>query len=190
MTRIIGVAGSLRQASFNAALLRAATGLMPAGATLVPGTIAGIPLYDGDREAADGLPPAVQALKEAIAQADGLILATPEYNGSIPGVLKNAVDWLSRPPADLKRVFGGKPVALIGASPGGFGTVLAQAAWLPVLRALGAQLWSDGRLLASRAHTLFDPDGALTDDAVRGQLRQFLEGFTAFVRARATPPGN
>lgn len=183
MTSLIGVSGSLRQGSFNSALLRAAVGLMPEGAQLALGTIAGIPLYDGDREAAEGLPPAVQALKAAIAQADGLILATPEYNNSIPGVFKNAIDWLSRPPADIGRVFGGKPVALIGASPGGFGTILAQGAWLPVLRTLGTQLWSDGRLLVSRAHTVFDAEGRLTDRQIADQLRGFLAGFAAFVAA-------
>jgi len=78
----------------------------------------------------------VTDLKEAIAASDGLLLATPEYNNSIPGVFKNAIDWLSRPPADIKRVFGGKPLAILGASPGGFGTVLSQSAWLPVLRYL------------------------------------------------------
>jgi len=81
----------------------------------------------------------------AIAAADGLLLVTPEYNNSIPGVFKNAIDWLSRPPADISRVFGGKPVAIIGASPGGFGTILSQEAWLPVLRTLGTKPWFGGR---------------------------------------------
>jgi hypothetical protein len=82
-------------------------------------------------ETADEIPERVSALKEAIVAADGLLLATPEYNNSMPGVFKNAVDWLSRPPADIGRVFGGKPVAVLGASPGGFGTILSQNAWLP-----------------------------------------------------------
>ena len=119
MTKLFGLSGSLRRGSLNAALLRAAAELMPQGATLTVGTIHGIPLYDADIEAADGIPGPVTALKDAIAAADGLLLATPEYNNSIPGVLKNAIDWLSRPPADIKRVFAGRPVALIGASPGG-----------------------------------------------------------------------
>jgi chromate reductase, NAD(P)H dehydrogenase (quinone) len=121
----------------------------------------------GTLEAAEGIPGPVAALKDAIAAADGLLLATPEYNNSIPGVLKNAIDWLSRPPADIKRVFGCKPVALIGASPGGFGTILAQNAWLPVLRTLGAELWSEGRLLVSRAQAVFGEDGTLSDQKVR-----------------------
>ena len=116
-------------------------------------------------------------LKDAIAAADGLLLVTPEYNNSIPGVLKNAIDWLSRPPADIGRVFGGKPVALMGASPGGFGTILAQNAWLPVLRTLGLELWSEGRLLVSRAQAVFSEDGTLSDPKIREQLRTFLQEF-------------
>src|SRR5882724_4917868 len=156
MTKLIGLSGSLRQGSFNSALLRAAAQLMPDGAELAIATIRGIPLYDGDVEAAEGIPEPVKALKEAIVAADGLLLATPEYNNSIPGVFKNAIDWLSRPSADIKRVFGGRPVALMGASPGGFGTILSQSAWLPVLRTLGVDFWSEGRLLVARAQGEFD----------------------------------
>src|SRR3546814_4445951 len=103
--------------------------------------LSGVPLYNADVEEEEGIPQSVADLKEAIAKADGLLLATPEYNNSIPGVFKNAIDWASRPPADIPRVFAAKPVAVIGASPGGFGTILAQDAWLSVLRTLGAQLW-------------------------------------------------
>src|SRR5690349_1227572 len=153
MTTIVGIAGSLRKGSFNAALLRAAARSMPAGSTLEQATIAGIPLYDADVEA-QGIPPLVAALKDRVAAADGLLLVTPEYNNSIPGVLKNAIDWLSRPDADIPRVFGGKRVALIGASPGGFGTILSQNAWLPVLKTLGTDLWAGKKLLVSRARTV------------------------------------
>ena len=135
MIQLLGISGSLRKASLNTALLRAAADLVE-DARLEIATLHGIPLYDGDSEAADGLPPAVQALQAKVRDCDGLILATPEYNNGIPGVFKNAIDWLSRPPAQTKVVFGHRPVALIGASPGGFGTVLAQSAWLPVLKAL------------------------------------------------------
>jgi chromate reductase, NAD(P)H dehydrogenase (quinone) len=183
MARLIGVSGSLRKASLNAALLRAAAEVMPAGSTLTIGSIRDIPLYDADEEEATGIPAAVQTLKDAIAAADGLLLVTPEYNNSLPGVFKNAIDWLSRPPADSRRVFGGKPVALIGASPGGFGTILCQGAWLPVMHTLGAAFWHGGRVMVSRADTVFDANGALTDAKVREQLRGFVGGFSAFADA-------
>jgi chromate reductase len=185
MTHLIGLSGSLRQGSYNTSLLRAAAGLMPDGAELAIGSIRGIPLYDGDLEAAHGIPEPVAALKDAIAAAEGLLLVTPEYNNSIPGVFKNAIDWLSRPSADIQRVFGGKPVALLGASPGGFGTILSQNAWLPVLRTLGCELWSEGRMLVSRAPGLFDEAGALSDQRTTDQLRAFCQGFVAFARSRA-----
>lgn len=180
MTVIVGVSGSLRAGSYNSALLRAATQLMPAGATLEIASIKGIPLYDGDIEANQGIPQAVDDLKARIVAADGLLLVTPEYNNSIPGVFKNAIDWLSRPPADSGRIFGDRRVAVIGASPGGFGTMLSQAAWLPVLRTLGTRHWSGGRLMVSRASSVFNEAGELTDDRVREQLRQFMAGFVSF----------
>jgi chromate reductase, NAD(P)H dehydrogenase (quinone) len=183
MAKLIGISGSLRRSSLNAALLQAAAELMPDGTEMTIATIRGIPLYDGDVEAAEGIPEAVRLLKEAIVGSDGLLLVTPEYNNSIPGVFKNAIDWLSRPSTDIKRVFGGRPVALMGASPGSFGTILSQNAWLPVLRTLGVELWSEGRLLVSRAQGVFDDQGKLTDDKLRGQLRTFVEEFVAFARS-------
>ena len=182
MTKIIGISGSLRRGSFNSALLRAAVELMPAGAELKIESIEGIPLYNGDVEAAEGIPTRVAELKTAVAEADGLLLATPEYNNSMPGVFKNAIDWLSRPASDIKVVFGGKPVAVMGASPGGFWTILSQNAWLPVLRTLGTNPWFGGRLLVSRAQTVFDEHGSLKDEAIRKQLEQFLHGFVQFVQ--------
>jgi NAD(P)H-dependent FMN reductase len=184
MTKLLGISGSLRRGSHNSALLRAATRLMPPEATLEVASIRGIPLYDYDVEA-QGLPAAVTQLKEAIVGADGVLLVTPEYNNGIPGVFKNAIDWLSRPSSDVKRVFGGRPFALIGASPGNFGTTLSQAAWLPVLRTLGTQAWSGGRLMVPRAASVFDESGALQDAAVAEQLRQFLAGYVSFVRRPA-----
>ncbi len=182
MTRLIGISGSLRRGSFNTALLHAATGLLPAEASLEIATVHGIPLYDADLEASAGLPPAVSTLKEAVVAADGVLLATPEYNNGIPGVFKNAIDWLSRPAADIPRVFGGKPIALMGASPGAFGTTLSQAAWLPVLRTLGTSPWFGGRLLLARAGEVFDDALAIKDGATQERVRQFLAGFVGAVR--------
>lgn len=184
MITVVGLSGSLRRQSFNTALLRAAAGLMPEGTVLDVRTLHGIPVYNADDEATTGIPPAAAALKDAIAAASGLILATPEYNNSMPGVTKNGIDWLSRPPADIKRVFTGKPVALLSASPGGFGAVLSQTAWLPVLKTLGAPVWAGPRLAVSRAGSVFGEDGALMDDAVRDQLKKFLAGFVASLQPR------
>jgi chromate reductase len=181
LARILGISGSLRRASHNTALLNAAVPLVEAGTELEIATIRGIPLYDGDVEASEGVPPAVQDLKARVIACDGLLLVTPEYNNGIPGVFKNAIDWLSRPP-DTAKVFGNRPVALIGASPGNFGTALAQAAWLPTLRALGTRPWFGGRLLVSRASHVFNPAGELVDEAVRNQLREFLRGFAHFIQ--------
>lgn len=177
MTKIVGIAGSLRAGSYNAALLRTAATFMPQGATLEIATIKGIPLYDGDVEANEGIPQTVSVLKDQIAAADGLLLATPEYNNAMPGVFKNAIDWLSRPAADIPRVFSNRPIAIIGASPGGFGTIMSQNAWLPVLRTLGMRPWFGGRLLVSRAGSVFDDAGEMLDEKMKAQLQQFLHGF-------------
>ncbi len=185
MIQLLGISGSLRQASYNSALLRAAQELVPEGAELIEGSIAGIPLYDADEEATSGLPSAVEELKQQIADADGLLLFTPEYNNSIPGVFKNAIDWASRPPKDIGRVFGAKPVAVLGASPGGFGTILAQDAWLSVLRTLGTRPWHEGRLVVARAGSVFDDQGRIMDEQMRDRLKTFLAGFAAFAGAQS-----
>ncbi|CUS45840.1 MAG: NADPH-dependent FMN reductase [Pseudomonadota bacterium] len=177
--RLVGISGSLRRHSYNAGLLRAAREAMPEGHELAIHTIAGVPLYNGDVEAAEGIPAAVAVLKDAVAEADGLLLVTPEYNNGVPGVFKNAIDWMSRPASDIPRVFGGKPVALIGASPGNFGTILSQNGWLPTLRTLGAELWSGQKLMVSGAGQAFDGEGNLIDDAVRARLVRFVAGFVA-----------
>jgi NAD(P)H-dependent FMN reductase len=185
VTRIIGLSGSLRKGSFNSALLRAAAASTSDGTEIEIASIRGIPLYDGDVEAADGIPPLVRDLKDRITSADALLLATPEYNNGVPGVFKNAIDWLSRPPADIPRVFGGRPVALIGASPGAFGTALAQEHWLSTLRALGTRPWFGGRILVARAHHAFNEAGELVEENVRKQLRDFVHGFAEFIRSGA-----
>ncbi len=179
--RIIGIAGSLRSGSFNAALLRAAVEECPAGSTIEIESIRGIPLYDGDIEAAQGVPARAAELKDRIASADGLLLVTPEYNNSIPGAFKNAIDWLTRPPGDIGRVFKNRPVGLIGASPGAYGTVQAQSAWLPVFRTLGMRPWFGQLMYVGNAARVFDASGKLVDEAIRTRLRNYMQGFTEFV---------
>jgi chromate reductase, NAD(P)H dehydrogenase (quinone) len=186
---IVGIAGSLRRGSYNAMLLRVAAEQTPPGTTVEIASIQGIPLYDGDLEAERGIPDPVSRLKDRIAAADGLLLVTPEYNTSIPGVFKNAIDWLSRPASDIARVFANRPVALMGATPGPGGTMSAQTAWLPVLRVLGTCPWFGGRLYVSGASKVFDEHGTMIDDQVRKQVQRFMAGFAAFVsRARETRP--
>ncbi len=176
MARILGISGSLRRASFNAALLRAAVELAPAGSSIEVASIRGIPLYDADLEA-QGIPAAVLELKEKVVAADALLLVTPEYNNSIPGVFKNAIDWLSRPPADVPRIFTNRPVTLIGASPGRFGTLQAQRSWLPVLRTLRMRPWFGAPLYVSGAAGVFDAEGRLIDADIRNRLQVLLREF-------------
>ena len=182
---IIALSGALRRASYNTALLRAAIAMVPEGVTMELRTLHGIPVYDGDVEA-QGMPEAVTTLREAIRAADALLIGTPEYNNAIPGVLKNGLDWLSRPAGEGAKLFGGKPTGLIGATPGGFGTVQSQDALLSVLRTLGNDFWMGGRLMVSRAGTVFDAEGQLVDDKVRAQLQGFVQGFVEFVKKRAS----
>jgi chromate reductase, NAD(P)H dehydrogenase (quinone) len=181
MMNIVGIAGSLRKSSYNAALLLAAKEATPLGTELEIASIRGIPLYDGDLETGEGVPGVVTDLKNRIAASAGLLLVTPEYNNSIPGVFKNAIDWLTRPSADIPRVFGNRPVALMGATPGRGGTLLAQTAWLAVLRTLGTRPWFGPRLLVGGAHRVFDESGNLVDEQVRSQLRSFMTGFAEFI---------
>jgi chromate reductase, NAD(P)H dehydrogenase (quinone) len=183
MVRILGISGSLRARSFNTALLRAAQSLAGDDVLFDAATLHGIPLYDGDVEQREGLPASVAELKERMVASDGVLLCTPEYNNGIPGVFKNAIDWLSRPADDIARVFGDRPFAVIGASPGGFGTILAQNAWLPVLRTLRVRYWSGGRLQVSRAHTLMNEAGELADAATRKLVGDFVQGFAGFIRS-------
>lgn len=184
MTKIIGLSGSLRQGSFNTAVLRAAQELAGDNIDFSLATLHEIPLYDGDLEKQSGIPAAVNELRERIAGSDGLLIATPEYNNSIPGVLKNGIDWLSRRPDTDPHVFQDLPVALLGASPGGFGTILAQNAFLPILRTLKTKPWFAGRLMVSKASTKISDDGELTDEETRKLLSEFVAGFARFAAAR------
>jgi NAD(P)H-dependent FMN reductase len=185
MPTIIAIAGSLRRRSFNRALLENARRLIPDGVEFMVEGIEGIPLYNADDEERSGIPPRVAELKEKIAAADGLILGSPEYNQSLPGPFKNAIDWLSRPPKDIGRVFGGTPVALTGATPGGGGTRSAQNAWLSVFRGLGLVPWFGSSVYVPGAARVFDEDLRLTDGTTEKHLGEFLRGFVEFVEAHS-----
>jgi chromate reductase len=184
--RVLGISGSLRRDSHNTALLRAAAELMPPGAELeLYDGLKAVPPYDEDDDIAGAQPPAVQELKDAIAQADALLFATPEYNGSIPGVLKNAVDWASRPKATT--VLARKPVAVIGASTGMFGAVWAQAELRKVLQTAGAEV-VDRELPVMQAHAQFDEYGNLVADDLRDQLAEHVTALVEHADAKLPAP--
>ena len=177
--RILALGGSLRAASRNRALLHEAAALAPAGTELDLSQIAvigSLPLFSQDLLERDGPPSGVAELKDALRAANGLVLATPEYNWGIPGFLKNAIDWASRPTTDIPQVFGDLPVALIGAGGAG-GTRIAQSAWLSVFHYLRMRPWSGHSLYVDRASEHFDERTRLADEATRRQLRVLIEAF-------------
>lgn len=182
MPQLIAISGSLRRGSYNTALAHALGARAPQGCEVEVVTPAGIPLYDGDLEAEQGVPSEVESLKDRVAAADGLILVTPEYNQGVPGVMKNTIDWLSRPPADIGRVFGDRAVALCGATPGGAGTRSAQYALLPTLRTLGTRVWSGKMLYVSGAGNVFDDQGTLVDENIAKRADDFIAGFCHFTQ--------
>jgi NAD(P)H-dependent FMN reductase len=179
--RILALGGSLREASKNRALLDEAAALVPVGTELDRGHLAvtgALPLFNQDILDLDGFPRGVLELKDAVREADGLLIATPEYNWGIPGFLKNAIDWASRPASDIPYVFGDLPVALIGAG-GGAGTRFAQNAWLSVFRFLKMRPWFGQSLYVDRAQERFDEHNRLVDQATREQLQAVITGFAA-----------
>jgi chromate reductase len=183
--RILGIAGSLRAGSFNRALLRSAVDLAPEGMTIETFDLIEVPLYNGDVEA-EGDPPGVAAFKQAIAAADGVLMATPEYNHGVPGVMKNAVDWASRPPREAP--LGGKPVGLIGASPGITGTARGQSQLRQAFEFTDSYCMPQPELLVFKAHEKFDAEGRLTDAATAEYLQRYLTAFGEWVR-RFAPVG-
>jgi chromate reductase, NAD(P)H dehydrogenase (quinone) len=170
--RILGIAGSLREGSYNRSLLRAARELMPEGVELVEREIGTLPFYDGDVEAA-GDPEAVIRFKQAIRDADALLIATPEYNRGVPGVLKNAVDWASRPP--LGSPLTGKPVAIMGATTGRGGTARAQEQLRAALEFSRATVLEQPEVLVPEAFMRFDEQGELVDGGIRAELAELID---------------
>jgi chromate reductase len=175
--RVLGISGSLRKASYNTGLLRAAVELAPAEMRITVADIAAIPLYNEDvRE--QGFPPAVEALRRQVKEADALLIATPDNNYSMPGVLKNAIDWVSRPP---DQPFDGKPLAIIGASPG-MGTVRAQYHLRQSAVFLNMLPLNKPEVMVGRAHEKFDAEGRLTDAKTREVVSGLLAALVAWTR--------
>src|SRR5688572_1559905 len=175
---VVGFAGSLRRGSYNRALLRAATELAPSALHIVIHELDGIPLYNGDVETA-GAPSSVVQLRDAIRKADGLLIATPEYNHGVPGVLKNTIDWLSRPPRNS--ALNGKVAAMMGASPGMTGTARGQSQLRQAFVFTNTYALLQPEVLVARAHEKFDADGRLVHQPTRDFLATFLQRFADLV---------
>lgn len=182
---MLGFSGSLRKASFNTALLRAAVALAPEGMTIETASIADIPPYDEDLRQSGGYPPAVAALRAAIAGADALLIATPEYNFSIPGVLKNAIDWASRPP---DQPFAGKPVALMSASNGMLGGARAQYHLRQTFVYLDMYPVNKPEVFVARAADKIDANGVVTDEPTRQVIRTLLESLSRWTQRLGSAP--
>jgi chromate reductase len=177
--RVLGIAGSLRRASFNRALLAAAVELAPERMQIDIFDLAEVPLYNADVEA-EGDPDPVARLKQAIRAADAVLMATPEYNHGVPAVMKNAVDWTSRPPASAP--LARKPVGIIGASPGMTGSARGQSQLRQAFEFTNSFCMPQPELLVFRAHEKFDREGKLIDEATSRYLLRYLEAFLAWVR--------
>jgi chromate reductase, NAD(P)H dehydrogenase (quinone) len=173
---VVGISGSLRQGSFNTAALRAAIGLAPEGMTIAPAEIGDLPLYNEDVKQA-GFPPSVERLRAQLAAADAVLFVTPEYNYSVSGVLKNAIDWASRPP---NQPFDGKPVAVMGASAGLFGTARAQYHLRQMLVSLNAHFINRPEVMIGQAQTKFDEAGNLTDEPTKEFIRKLLDALKSW----------
>lgn len=175
---VVGLAGSLRSGSYNRALLRTATEIAPPTLHIDIHELDGIPLYNSDVEAG-GIPPSVVQLREAIRNADALLIATPEYNHGVPGVLKNTIDWLSRPPQNS--VLNGKVAAAMGASRGITGTARGQSQLRQSFVFTNTYMLLQPEILVGHAHEKFDPDGRLVHQATRDILMVFLQRFTELI---------
>jgi chromate reductase len=175
---ILGIAGSLRKASYNRGTLRAASEMIPPGHRLEQFDLDGIPLYNQDHEGQ--LPTRVQQLKMSIVAADAILIVTPEYNNSVSGVLKNAIDWASRPYG--ANAWNGKPLAIMGASPGMLGTVRAQYHLRQMCVFLNMFPLNAPEVMIANATEKFDRDGNLTDEATRKRIVAMLEALISWTR--------
>ena len=176
--RLVALVGSLRKASLNRALLKEAICAAPASVQVEIVEIGDLPLYNGDVQE-QGMPASVTKLAESMAGADGFLIATPEYNYSVPGVLKNAIDWLSRLP---NQPFAGKPMGILGASMGAIGTARGQYHLRQVMVFLDAHIMNKPEVMVGTAHTKFDGEGKLTDTSTKEHLTKFMTAFEAFAR--------
>jgi chromate reductase, NAD(P)H dehydrogenase (quinone) len=182
--KILGISGSLRRGSYNTSLLGVAAGLLPADVEFeLWSGLKEVPPYDEDDDTEEA-PAAVAALREAIAGADAVLFATPEYNSSVPGQLKNAIDWVSRPLATNS--LRNKPVAVVGASTGAFGAVWSQGELRKVLAATGARV-VEGEVAVGHAPTRFDEDGRLVDENLLEQLEEVVAVLVAEAASRCAP---
>jgi chromate reductase len=176
--KVLGFAGSLRQRSFNRAALRAAVELAPEGMTIETFDLAPIPLYNDDVKQ-QGFPPAVEAFRDQIRTADAVLIVTPEYNYSVPGVLKNAIDWASRPP---DQPFDGKPIAIMGTSPGRLGTARAQYHLRQFFVFLNAHIVNRPEVMIAGAPQMFDEELRLTDEPTREFVAKLLISLAEWTR--------
>lgn len=176
--RVLGISGSLRAESYNRALLRAAVDLAPADMTVETADISSIPLYNEDVRV-KGFPPPVETLRRQVAEADAILIATPEYNYSMPGVLKNTIDWVSRPP---DQPFAGKPLAIMGATVGNGGTIRAQYHLRQTVVFLDLRPLNKPEVFISRAAEKFDASGKLSDETTREIVRKLLAALAAWTR--------
>ena len=176
---VLGIAGSLRRGSYNRALLRSAQALTPDGMRLDVVDLHDVPFYDADVER-EGDPEPVTALKRRVREADALVIATPEYQHSLPGVLKNALDWASRPPQDPP--LRGKPIAMMGATPGRYGTARAQAELRKVLAYNDAVMVNRPEVLVANAAQAFDEGGELVDEKARELVHELLSALVWWAR--------
>jgi chromate reductase len=177
---LVTLLGSLRKGSYNAMLMRTLPGLAPAGVTILEGpTVGGLPLYDADVQNAEGFPAGAEAIAKAVAAADGVVIVTPEYNYSVPGVLKNALDWVSRM---NPQPFVDKPISIQTASMGAMGGVRCQLHLRQVLVFLRALAFTTPEVIVGAAQTKFAADGSLMDEPTKKAITAHLEAYAAFVR--------